>query len=175
MAKPSARERILDAYEQIVIDQGPGVTLEGVAARAGVSKGGLLYHFGSKDALLEGLLERLLRLNDEDLEQARRAPEGVVRYYLHSTVTDATENVPLHRAMSATILLLATEPRAAEALRRCSVAVREVVASVVDDPLTADLVVLVGDGLWLRTAMEGKESVVLGQVDAIISRLEAQI
>ncbi|MFD9892569.1 TetR/AcrR family transcriptional regulator [Amycolatopsis sp. NPDC059027] len=176
MPKPSARERILDAYEQVVIDQGPGVaTLEGVAAQAGVSKGGLLYHFGSKDALVDGLLERLARLNEEDLELARQAPEGVVRYYLRSTITDVAENVPLNRTMTAAILLLSTEPRVSETLRRCSAAVREVMVAEVDDPLTAELVVLVGDGLWLRAAMEGKESPILGQVDAIISRIEAQI
>ena len=43
-----ARERILDAAESVVIEQGvTGMTLDAVAARAKVSKGGLLYHFPS--------------------------------------------------------------------------------------------------------------------------------
>jgi AcrR family transcriptional regulator len=34
------------------------LTLDAVAAAAGVSKGGLLYHFASKEALLEGMVDR---------------------------------------------------------------------------------------------------------------------
>ena len=57
-------------------------TLEQVAARAGVSKGGLLYHFRDKAALAEGLLERLGVLSEQDAEamaevvRRRRATGG---------------------------------------------------------------------------------------------------
>lgn len=55
-----ARTRILDAAERIVQAKGvPALTLEAAAREAGVSKGGLLYHFASKEALLMGLLTRL--------------------------------------------------------------------------------------------------------------------
>jgi AcrR family transcriptional regulator len=51
--RPSARDKILDATLELIGDIGvPAVTLEGVAARAGVSKGGLLYHFRFKEQLL---------------------------------------------------------------------------------------------------------------------------
>jgi AcrR family transcriptional regulator len=55
----AARERILDAAEQLVTADGARhLTLDAVAQAAGVSKGGLLYHFPSKDALLAGMIER---------------------------------------------------------------------------------------------------------------------
>ncbi|WP_421990812.1 TetR/AcrR family transcriptional regulator [Roseococcus sp.] len=55
-----ARTRILDAAEHIVQAKGvAGLTLDAAARQAGVSKGGLLYHFASKQALLIGLLTRL--------------------------------------------------------------------------------------------------------------------
>jgi len=42
---PAARDRILDAAEQLVAHQGASnLTLEAVAQAASVSKGGLLYH-----------------------------------------------------------------------------------------------------------------------------------
>ena len=42
-------------------DGAAALTLDAVAAEAGVSKGGVLYHFGSKRALIDGLLDALAR------------------------------------------------------------------------------------------------------------------
>jgi len=54
------RTRVLDAAEAIVQARGvPALTLDAAAREAGVSKGGLLYHFASKEALLAGLMLRL--------------------------------------------------------------------------------------------------------------------
>ena len=51
---PAARERVLDAFESILVEHGERTaTLDAVAESAGVSKGGLLYHFGSKQALVD--------------------------------------------------------------------------------------------------------------------------
>lgn len=61
------RANLLEATAQVVIERGlPGVTLDLVARRAGVSKGGLLHHFSSKQALLEGLHLHML----DDFEAA---------------------------------------------------------------------------------------------------------
>lgn len=57
MARDSSatRARLLSAADQIAAESGAaGVSLDAVAARAGVSKGGLLYHFPTKVALLAG-------------------------------------------------------------------------------------------------------------------------
>lgn len=57
---PDARTRILDAAERIVQAKGvPAMTLGAAAREAGISKGGLLYHFASKEAMLHGLVARL--------------------------------------------------------------------------------------------------------------------
>jgi AcrR family transcriptional regulator len=67
-----ARERLLDAAERLVLETGAGhLTLDAVAKFAGVSKGGLLYHFPSKDALLEAMLARYL--HDIDARVAARS------------------------------------------------------------------------------------------------------
>ncbi len=58
--QPSARDRILLAFENLLINEGErSATLDAVAAAAGVSKGGLLYHFKSRDALTSGLIQKL--------------------------------------------------------------------------------------------------------------------
>src|SRR5918999_416079 len=57
----STREAILRAADRIVVEGGvPEMTLEAVAREAGVSKGGLLYHFPSKEALISGMIGRLI-------------------------------------------------------------------------------------------------------------------
>ena len=66
-----ARDRLLDAAERVVVESGAThLTLDAVAKSAGVSKGGLLYHFPSKEALLEGMLTR--HFEDVDAEVAKR-------------------------------------------------------------------------------------------------------
>ncbi|SNX73342.1 TetR family transcriptional regulator [Cereibacter ovatus] len=52
------RRRLLAAAERLSCTLGPaGMSLDAVAAEAGVSKGGLLYHFPSRHALLRALVE----------------------------------------------------------------------------------------------------------------------
>jgi AcrR family transcriptional regulator len=58
----AARERILEAAERVVSDVGAArLTLDAVAQAAAISKGGLLYHFPSKEALVTALAERYVR------------------------------------------------------------------------------------------------------------------
>jgi AcrR family transcriptional regulator len=69
-ARP-ARDRLLDAAERVVVESGAThLTLDAVAKSAGVSKGGLLYHFPSKEALLAGMVAR--HFEDVDAEVAKR-------------------------------------------------------------------------------------------------------
>lgn len=57
----NARQRILDAAAEVAHDVGPAhLSLDAVAERAGISKGGLLYHFPAKQDLLKALVERHL-------------------------------------------------------------------------------------------------------------------
>ena len=61
MKSEHTRARIRVAAAKVIERDGAGhLTLEKVAAEAGLSKGGLLYHYPSKDALLQGLLAHLL-------------------------------------------------------------------------------------------------------------------
>ncbi len=53
------RDRILDAAEAVILESGgQSFTLDAVAARAGISKGGLVYSFATKDDLAYAALER---------------------------------------------------------------------------------------------------------------------
>ncbi len=92
MARASNRESILDAFQDLIVDVGAAsVTLEAAAARAGVSKGGLLYHFPSKSELFAGLCDRLAAVIDGTIADAPDDPAEVVRWYIGSA-TDVVEN-----------------------------------------------------------------------------------
>lgn len=177
MGRPSARQQILDAYEDLLIDKGlAAVTLDAVAAKADVSKGGLLYHFRSKEALLDGLIERLLDRTRQDMERARVAPEGMVRYLLTSSVTDADMAAPAHRTSVAALRLLGSEPKADEALATSFRMWTELAHEYVEDPLTAELIGLISDGIYLRATLMGRDmhSPVLDDLTEVLHRLGAE-
>jgi AcrR family transcriptional regulator len=69
---------VLDAAEAVILEEGiAALTLEAVAKRAGVSKGGLLYHYPSKDKLVEALVGRCVESWEEEHVQAIAAlPPG---------------------------------------------------------------------------------------------------
>ncbi|NTW01817.1 MAG: TetR/AcrR family transcriptional regulator, partial [Oscillochloris sp.] len=63
------REAILAAACRVVrAEGGSRLTLEAVAREAGVSKGGLLYHFPNKEALIGGLIDQICTDFDAAIE-----------------------------------------------------------------------------------------------------------
>lgn len=77
-----AREEILKAAEQIILQEGvKKLTIEGVAIAAGISKGGIFYHFPSKDALIQGMIERLRTMFQQMLDhEVASDPEPYGRF-----------------------------------------------------------------------------------------------
>ncbi len=68
--KTNSREVILDAAEAVILEMGAvHLSLDAVAQKAGVSKGGLLYNFPSKQALLKGMVTRLIDQYYADMKQ----------------------------------------------------------------------------------------------------------
>ena len=80
MSSPTTRERILRAADAVASESGAGgVSLDAVAARAGISKGGLLYHFPTKSALLQALVQDYLEKTESMLEEDPTArPNGLI-------------------------------------------------------------------------------------------------
>jgi AcrR family transcriptional regulator len=151
---PHARESVLDAFEAILIDDGErAATMDATARAAGVSKGGLLYHFHSKDALEAGLLERLGGLVALDIEKITTADEGAVAYFLRSSVM---QNDPLDRVIIATSRLAqGGSAPASAALREIRVQWEDALRPHVRDATALDLVMLVSDGLYFNNALQG--------------------
>jgi len=61
LSRPSCKHLLLKAAEDVVREGGAAhLTLDAVAEKAGVSKGGLLYHFPTKEALIEGMITHVI-------------------------------------------------------------------------------------------------------------------
>ena len=115
----SSREAILDAAEAVVLESGTRhVTLDAVAARAGVSKGGLLYHFPTKEALLRAMLERLSKQTDEAMNRKRKElKEGPGRKIKAFILLNAERDPKRDQIGSALLAAVAHDPRLLQPVR----------------------------------------------------------
>lgn len=84
--RPSQRERLLDSTLDL-IRSGGAISMDSAARASGVSKPGLMYHFPTKQVLLEALIDHLINGYERDLEAllpdtARAVPEARIEAYL---------------------------------------------------------------------------------------------
>lgn len=149
------RAKILDAAESLILEAGStGLVLDEVARRASVSKGGLLYHFASKAALVSGLLERRIAYYDEITDPKKtsgdESPGSSTRAYLDSAVSD--DGRPADKSAQLLATLLATfgsEPQVLDPLREAFARWQQEIETDAIDPVEATIVRLAADGLWL--------------------------
>jgi AcrR family transcriptional regulator len=145
----SARDRLLDAAEALARTVGAAnLTLDAVAQAAGVSKGGLLYHFPSKDALLAAMLERHVgRLDASCCRMLDTLPAGDAAAGLKAWVLSMLQPDPVRRDMGAAVLAAAANnPALLDCLReRHAARIGQVVASSGNFAL-ATVIMLAVDG-----------------------------
>lgn len=156
--RPSNREHVLDAAMRVALRDGPGeVTIDAVVSEAGMSRGGVLYHFPSKNALLQALV-------DQDLDVVRevtgvesgavrqRTNAERVRAYYHACTAWAPE-----RGHVALAVALAENP---ELLRSWAQVQRDLdavdTADRGDEAMTALVARLALDGLWFSDLIDAE-------------------
>lgn len=149
---PHAREKVLDAFEALLIDDGErAATMDATAQAAGVSKGGLIYHFPSKDALEAGLIARMDRLVAEDMENMQAWEAGILDAFIRSSADVGT---PLDRVIIAVSRLAGTGSiPAQEAMGRMRDLWRDVLSARIVDPTSVTLALLVADGVYFNSAL----------------------
>jgi AcrR family transcriptional regulator len=151
----SLRGVVLDAAEAVVARQGvANLTLEAVAAEAGISKGGLLHHFRTKDRLVAALVTRAAENWRAcwmgSSENVPAGPGRTTRGLLKHCLSDAKSwTEQLRRSSSAVFAALAQNPSLIEPMRA---AYSELHRRVADDglpPGVGEAVITAIDGLWL--------------------------
>ncbi|MBY6366740.1 TetR/AcrR family transcriptional regulator [Rhodococcoides corynebacterioides] len=173
----ATRDRILDALEEILVRDGTDkATLDAVAAGAGVSKGGLLYHFPSKDAMMAAMVRRLAERAERKRLQAADAGASLAEWYLSPPATPSTSRrgadvnsepdsgpasepdldpddaleIALFRSTLAAFRSTDGAPGAVQdAVVEMMGMYDRVLQDEFDDPVHAEIVRLVGDGLYL--------------------------
>jgi AcrR family transcriptional regulator len=146
-----ASERILEAAYAVAERSGvAALTLDAVAAEAKVSKGGLLYHFPSKEALVAGMVDELCRTcGDLAAVAAQADPEPLgrsARAYLAACAGDLWHS----SRWTALVGALVVNPELLDAWRADVLAGRaadEEEEGV--DPTAAEIVRLAADGMWV--------------------------
>ncbi|GAA1160570.1 TetR/AcrR family transcriptional regulator [Nesterenkonia sandarakina] len=167
---PSTVQRLIDAYQEILISDGErGATLELIARRAGVSKGGLTYHFKSKDELAASLFDRLRGLVEADLAIMRDDPSQAAVYYVKSSLEIQS---PLERCNTAvTRLAQGSHPEANELLAQCRTRWFDVLVDAVGHEDMVHLVMLLGDGIYFNAALTGTGALPAETDPATIDRI----
>lgn len=168
------RRQIIDMAIEIAAEQGAmAMTLDAVVARLPFSKGALLHHFPSKQALLEGVIDHLaLEMTSEVRAEAARDPNPYgrnARAYLRAIVNEpATErDVSIGRAALAAC---AIEP---SLIPRWRTAIRSLTTEDPEDPMGRDdalMLRLIADGLWMSDLF-GTHEVSPEQRKALLSLL----
>jgi AcrR family transcriptional regulator len=163
MATHETRDRICEAAIRTASRDGLlAMTLDNVAKEAGISKGGVMYHFPSKDDLVRGMLEYFgARVEQQVLRQMAADPEPRFRW-ARSMLTclfpdpqvaadreDPLSPEVMDRFMLAALAAAVNSPGLIEPLRQVGLRLRERLLSDPADGLEQLLIWLAVDGLFL--------------------------
>ncbi len=151
-----ARTRILDAAAAIVMAKGvAGLTLDAAARDAGVSKGGLLYHFASKEALLAGMTARLAGVLEGEYRATVAAqppgPGRVARATLEWGFGEGEHACNERHDAVAAVLLAAFhhDPALIEPVREVIARIRAEIAADGLPPGHGEAISAAGDGMFM--------------------------
>ena len=166
------------AAENVVVRDGVArLTLAATAAEAGLSKGGVLYHYPSRDALIVGMVDRLIEDFSADMSRSVAgddSPGALSRAYVRATFSPGGEAEREQRLGAALVAAVAAEPALLAPLRDDVAGWQERLVDDGIDPVTATVLRLAADGLWF-TEMFGLGTLEPELRDEVARRLESLI
>jgi len=149
------RNQLLDVAARLCAEVGiPNATLDAISQRAGVSKGGLLHHFPTKQALIIALIDKLLAdltLSVEGYIAKDLALAGrFTRAYLHACLE--THKAPDVQHWNTLGIMLATETEMRTRwVKWLSKQMKQHGHS--DDTIGCLIVRMAADGVWFSTTV----------------------
>jgi AcrR family transcriptional regulator len=151
----SSYDVIVDAAEAVIMEAGAThMTLDAVAAKAGFSKGGLLHHFPTKEALLKAMINRLIETRAESRKKIlRELPDSPTRELKAHILAALLRDKKYDRVGAPLLAPLAHDPKLAEPVRE---AIRKVYAEIVSTGVKFEKVAvlaLAADGLLIQETL----------------------
>ena len=118
--RKNSYSNILNAAEEVVLKVGAAhMTLDSVARKAGVSKGGLLYNFPTKELLLKAMVSRLVQSFEEGrrkkIAKMKEEPAREIKAHILSTLI---RNPRADRTATALLAAIAHNPKLVEPIRK---------------------------------------------------------
>ncbi len=151
MRSNNKRAEILAAALQVVEQQGANhLTIDAVAKCAGFSKGGVLYHFNSKKALLSGMLDFLIESNTARIASRSSSDSLLAALLKEENQMTLTER----RASMALVAAVAENPDLLEPARKHMKEVVEEIAAHSESKEDALLLFLANEGLRFLNLFE---------------------
>jgi AcrR family transcriptional regulator len=154
---------ILTAAERVALRDGVlHLTVEAVAREAKLSKGGVLYHFATKESLIQAMLDRLIQYCEQEIAQHQQndaAPGRWTRAYVRKTLAPLTPYpgeaaFPKSKEVGAGLIVAAaTNPKLLEPLRKRFRTWQRAIERDGISPTRATVVRLAVDGLWLADVL----------------------
>jgi AcrR family transcriptional regulator len=146
----STKRRLLAAAARVVHRYGVGaLTLEAVAAEAGLSKGGLLYHYPDKAALIAALVRFYMDSFERQIERRAGESTGAGSWtgaYIDVSLEEAGSERDMNAGLLAALML---NPELLEPVRERYATWQARAVSDGIDPALALMLQLAADGLWL--------------------------
>ena len=149
----TTRKSILEAANKIVLEQGVRtLTLESTAREAGVSKGGLLYHFPNKKSLIKGMVDKLISGFETMLEQELLKSDGnwLVAYVRASFQPPAEHN----QISGALVAAIAIEPELLKPLQERFDEWQEKCEQLAPTPEIGTIIRLALDGMLISDLLD---------------------
>jgi AcrR family transcriptional regulator len=170
---PHAREAVLAAAEAIVKDIGAAnLTFDELVRRSGITRGGIVYHFRSKDALLEALVEHDLEQWRQCVAEKRSRTAGPAAD-LAAYIASSTEPDDESSRLCAGLLSAASSSKALnEPWRRYFAEHHVGVNRKSSDPVLATLLSLAAEGLFWQETL-GLSPLSIGERRAVVQRMLA--
>jgi AcrR family transcriptional regulator len=179
----SKRDTILKSAETLIRKEGSQqLTLDRVAEKAQVSKGGLLYHFPSKEELVAGLVARTIEYFDRDLATAKaelpdRPGRNTLAFVLASLEGRWAEDAGLSPerldVFASAIAAASTDMKLVDPMREAYARWQALLEHDGIDPVTATIVRLAVDGLWFTEMFGFDDAICTGERRAqIMTRLK---
>lgn len=151
MGRTNRKVEILHAASKIVSERGIfNLTLEATALEAGISKGGLLYHFPSKEALVKGMVEHLAENYREKIatkaDECHEEKGKWIKSYVDVTFNNPYQNKDMHAGLLAA---KAVNQELLKPIQDLYTKWQEEIENDGIDPIKATIIRLATDGIWM--------------------------